>query len=73
MFSTNNCTETQTGIIEITDIKANVMEALIKYMYLDKVGDLSSISIDLFKAADKYRVKELKVGFVGIFLTYFIR
>jgi hypothetical protein len=65
MFLTINCTETQTGIVEITDIKANVIEALIKYMYLGKVDNIGSI--DLFKAADKYRVEGLKVGFLGYF------
>jgi hypothetical protein len=69
MFLTSNCVEAQTGIIEIKDIKASDMESVIKFMYLGKLDDLDSISIDLFKAADKYEIEGLKVGFDVIFLS----
>jgi hypothetical protein len=72
MFLTANCVEAQTGVIEIKGIKAGVMEGLIKYMYLGKLGDFGSIVVDLFKAADKYKIQDLKVRFVNIIYTTFI-
>jgi hypothetical protein len=56
-FLTTNCIEAQTGIIEIRDITASVMEGLIQFMYIGKVENIDLISIDLFKAADKYKVE----------------
>jgi hypothetical protein len=69
MFSTANCIETQTGIVDIKDIKADVMEGFIQYMYLGKVENLEPIAVDLFKAADKYNVSGLKVDFLNILLS----
>jgi hypothetical protein len=74
MFLTSNCIETKSNVIEIEDIKLIVMEVLIKYMYLGKLDDIGSIAIDLFKAADKYKIKGLKVSFfVYSYLIYFLR
>jgi hypothetical protein len=63
MLLTSNCTEVQTGIIKITDIKADVVEALVEFMHRGEVNNFESIAVDLFKAADKYYVEPLKVNF----------
>jgi hypothetical protein len=69
MFLTDNCVETKTGVINIKDIKADVMEGFIQYMYIGKVDGFDAIAIDLFKAADKYNVSGLKVCCIELFLT----
>lgn len=65
MFSTPNCKETQTGIIEIKDFKAPIIEALIQFMHIEEVDNLEPNAIDLFKVADKYNVEGLKVSLIG--------
>lgn len=62
MFMTADCTEAQTGVIEINNIKASVMEALIQYMHLKTVDDLDGIARELFVASDKYDMDELTVS-----------
>jgi hypothetical protein len=69
MFLTDNCVETKTGVINIKDIKADVMEGFIQYMYIGKIDGFDPIAIDLFKAADKYNVSGLKVCCIELFLT----
>jgi hypothetical protein len=49
MFLTTNCTKAQTGVIKIKNVKASLMEELIKYMYLGKLNNFDPISIELFK------------------------
>lgn len=66
MFMTEGCEETENDEIVIKDASANVIEALIKYMHLRSVEKLEKIAVDLFKAADKYQVEGLKVGFLKI-------
>jgi hypothetical protein len=63
MFLTTACKEVQTGIVEIKDTKATVIEALIEYMHCGTVENLEPIAIELFKVADKYDVQPLKVDF----------
>jgi hypothetical protein len=53
MFLMLNCKEMQTGIIEIKDTKAAVMEGLIEYMHTGGVEHLEPIKVDLFKLSHK--------------------
>jgi hypothetical protein len=73
MFLTANCIEAQTGVVHIKDIKAPVMQEMIQYMYIGKIDDFGSISIDLFKAADKYDVQSLKVDFIHFLVYLFVK
>jgi hypothetical protein len=63
MFMTSSCKEVQTGIINITDANAVIMEAFVEYIHRGKVEILEPVAVGLFKVADKYNVKPLKVGF----------
>jgi hypothetical protein len=61
MFSMDSTEESKTGVVKITDINANVMEALIKFLYLGAFEQLDEVAGKLFVAADKYAIHELKV------------
>ena len=61
MFTTESMCEYNDNRAIITDISAQVFEALIQYMYTGKIGkSLINIVHDLLIAADKYNVKGLK-------------
>jgi hypothetical protein len=72
MFMTGNCKEAQTGVVEITDVKAVVFEAFIEYIHRGKVDSLDPIAVELLKLADKYDVEPLKVSFRKTFTIYLI-
>jgi hypothetical protein len=61
MFLTDNCKEVQTGIVEIKDTKATVIEALIEFMHCGMVENLEPLATELLKVSDKYDVQPLKV------------
>ncbi|KAK0161328.1 hypothetical protein PV327_009809 [Microctonus hyperodae] len=46
--------------VHITDIKVNVMEALLKFIYTNEVDNIDGIVNDLLDLADKYKIKDLK-------------
>ena len=53
--------ETESGCVEIRDIDAETVQAMIGYMYTGKVVNLQTISAEnLMIAADKYHLEELK-------------
>jgi hypothetical protein len=62
MFLTPNCKEVQTGILELKDTNADVMEAFIKYIHRGEIEISETIAIDLFKLSHKYDVKPLIVS-----------
>jgi hypothetical protein len=70
MFSTSNCKEVQTGIVQVTDVKAAVIEGLLEYMHRGKIDNLDAIAVDLFKISDKYMVGPLKVCLILDFKFY---
>jgi len=68
MFSMDNTEESQTGIVKISDINVNVVEALIQFLHLGYVENLEEIADKLFIAADKYMILDLKgqcANFIG--------
>jgi len=61
MFSMDNTEESKTGIVKIQDISATVMEAVVQFLHLGAVENLDEIAEELFVAADKYAIHDLKV------------
>lgn len=57
MFSNN---QEKSGTMKVTDIKSNVMEELLRYIYCNEVKNLNIIFHDLAVAANKYQVGALK-------------
>lgn len=63
MFS-QRFTEGQTGVAKFDEISATTMETMIKWMYTGELMNHKELE-DLYIAADRYQVTELKVGFLG--------
>ncbi|CAF0897392.1 unnamed protein product [Didymodactylos carnosus] len=59
MFS-HSMLEEQNATIEINDLTAETVRALLDYIYTGDVEDIEDNSIDIFKAADKYALELLK-------------
>jgi BTB/POZ domain len=55
----NDMKEKQTGMMEIVDFTADVVEGMLKFMYTGEVKD-EKYAMDLFAIAAKYEVKNLK-------------
>lgn len=60
MFKTNGMQESVKNRIEITDISQNVLEEMLRYIYTGNVNNLHELADELFEAADKYDLDELK-------------
>ncbi|KAL6953828.1 hypothetical protein U1Q18_046958 [Sarracenia purpurea var. burkii] len=60
MFEPNGMQESENNRIDVTDIREDVMEEMLRYIYTGNVGKLDELADDLFKAADKYDLGELK-------------
>lgn len=59
MFQLNMIEKTE-KIVEINDIRFEVMRELLRFFYIGKVGDIKNLALDLYKAADKYNLDGLK-------------
>jgi len=59
MFTNMNMTEGNSGEVKVDDIKADVMETMIYFMYNQKVLDAKQINEELLLAADKYNIANL--------------
>lgn len=56
--------ETQTNTIEISDFRAEVVEAFIKYVHVHKIEIMDEMAEELLVFADKYEViGDLKASF----------
>jgi speckle-type POZ protein len=62
-YFNHNTRETQTKTIQIDDVDANLVEAMLKYCYSGKVENLAEIAQDLYVLADRYQMEELQVKF----------
>ncbi|KAL6953831.1 hypothetical protein U1Q18_046961 [Sarracenia purpurea var. burkii] len=60
MLKQNGMQESEKNRIDITDISENVMVEVLRYMYTGNVENLEELADDLFNAADKYDLGELK-------------
>lgn len=52
--------EDVTSFVKISDIRPAVFENLLRFIYTDKVQNLSKIAFDLYVAAQKYQLEKLK-------------
>ncbi|XP_043479797.1 speckle-type POZ protein-like [Leptopilina heterotoma] len=52
--------EDLTSLVKISDIRPAVFENLLRFIYTDKVQNLSKIAFDLYVAAQKYQLEKLK-------------
>ncbi|XP_058809102.1 TD and POZ domain-containing protein 2-like [Phymastichus coffea] len=57
-----NCemTENQTGIVNIVDVSPKVMQELLCYIYTGRSNNLDKMPVELFEAAAKYQLNDLK-------------
>jgi hypothetical protein len=51
--------ESSASAVTVDDISSQVMEQLIRFLYLGN-AELESVAEDLFVAADKYDIEDLK-------------
>jgi hypothetical protein len=52
----------KSDVVKINDVDVKTMKALIEYLHKQSVDNFSEIAFELFKAADKYGIEELKVS-----------
>ncbi len=63
MLSNENHLEVQEGKVKITDMDHDKLEVFLKYLYCGKFSDDMKLHAkDLFVAADKYQVEDLKLA-----------
>lgn len=60
---TSNMNEAKTNVIQIQDIKSNIMSGFIDFLHLHYLKNFDSIAQELFEMGDKYSVKTLIVSF----------
>jgi hypothetical protein len=58
----SNMKEGHTNVIEINDFDVKTIEALVEYLHLESVSNLSDVALELFKLADVYNISGLKVS-----------
>jgi hypothetical protein len=62
MFSHQGLSESTNNVTEITDIDAATIRGMLHFIYAGSVPDLHQLAFRLLAAADKYEIKQLKVG-----------
>jgi len=60
MLSAPNSAEAKSGIIKIKNMKPEIIEALIRWIYQAKIDNMHEVVVDLYHAADKYQIGLLK-------------
>ncbi|CAL1272629.1 unnamed protein product [Larinioides sclopetarius] len=57
----NDMLEKSTGVVNITDVDAEILNMMLEYIYSDKLEDLQmENAMKLYQAADKYQILSLK-------------
>ena len=56
----HNMQENSSNQVEIDDIYPNVVKVMLTYIYTGRVSNISEVAYDLFYAADKYQLDQLK-------------
>lgn len=51
--------EKETGFVEIKDFDSDVLKELFRFIYYGQVENLDSIDVELYKAAQRYDIKDL--------------
>ena len=59
MFKNKSMSEAQSGVVEIDDFKADVIEAMIDFIYNDEIKEKKKITANLLRAAEKYNIGDL--------------
>ena len=59
MFKNESMPEANSGVIKIDDFEAEVIEAMINFIYIDDIYDKKKITANLLRAADKYIIVDL--------------
>lgn len=59
MFA-NDMKEKKENVVEIKDVKPEVMAEVLRFIYAGKVGEIKSFALDLYVAAEKYSIDALK-------------
>ena len=59
MFANMNMAEAKSGEVEVNDIKAEVMETMLYFLYNQEIKDTKLITGQLLLAADKYNIANL--------------
>ena len=62
MLSNKNTIEAKSNEVKINDLKPDTMEALLHFIYHDKVLEPKKINIELLCAADKYNIQGRQTG-----------
>lgn len=57
---TNHMNGNLGNVMEFTDIKAEIFEEVLRYMYTGKVNNLQEYGIDILRAANQYKLEHLK-------------
>jgi hypothetical protein len=65
MLFSPNYIEAKTGIIKIDDIRADIVEAMIRWLHVFELENLDVIANELFKAAHKYSIRPLMVNIIN--------
>ena len=60
MFAHPSTVESVSGRVEINDLSADVVDALLTFMYTGSVPDVKTLAAELLVAADKYDLPTLK-------------
>ena len=60
MFSTD-MVEANSNVAKVNDIKLDVFQELLRFMYTGKVEKINELTVDIFKAAHFYQIEHLKL------------
>lgn len=56
----NKMNEELTSVVEIDDIKSNILQQMLNFIYTDQVEDLEESAFELIYVAEKYQLENLK-------------
>ena len=63
--------EANTGVVEIDDFEAEVIETMIDFVYNEEIQEKKKITTDLLHAADKYNLTDLVEFCINHFMSNF--
>jgi hypothetical protein len=62
MFS-HDTVELQTNTVKIEDLKFEVFQEILRYIYCNKIENLETLGMSLYKAADKVIIENINSQF----------
>lgn len=57
----SSAVESQTGVVHIKDMRAEVFQALFSYIHIGKLDGFEDFVPDLFIVSDRYQIQQLRV------------